>query len=167
MNAIKHDESVFGGRKQAQAQLAHIMELMELEERWQDAERGDPDEGQDDSLWYDEDGNRIEDPDGDPIEDEDDVRERIEQFPLDFRVRSNWRDPFQDDADTAPGEFELLLCTGGPAVRIRGELGLHGQPENVKLQHQDWFTPWEELPLDAEQESAVLQFCEHFTSILE
>jgi hypothetical protein len=49
----------------------------------------------------------------------DDADERIRQDPLSVEVRSGW---------TAPGEpmeaeeFRILLCTGGPACQIRGEL---------------------------------------------
>jgi hypothetical protein len=38
-------------------------------------------------------------------------------------------------------EFNILLSTGGPAVRIMGELR-YGEPYRAWLEVQDWFTPW-------------------------
>jgi hypothetical protein len=35
----------------------------------------------------------------------------------------------------------ILLCTGGPAVRIVGELD-RGTPCRAWLEYQDWGTPW-------------------------
>ena len=57
---------------------------------------------------------------------------------LDVQVRSPWCDV---GAEMAAGEFYILLCTGGPAVRIRGELN-SGTVTRAWLEHQDWGTPW-------------------------
>jgi hypothetical protein len=38
----------------------------------------------------------------------------------------------------------LLLSTGGPAVRILGELDSYCQPYRPALQYQDWGTPWQD-----------------------
>jgi hypothetical protein len=69
------------------------------------------------------------------------ARERIQGGPLSLQVRGGWRDPGQ--SDTAE-EYELLLATGGPAVRIRGELDQWQEPATARLEVQDWFTPWTE-----------------------
>lgn len=37
----------------------------------------------------------------------------------------------------------ILLCTGGPAVRIKGELS-DNEPTRAWLEVQDWFKPWTE-----------------------
>lgn len=74
---------------------------------------------------------------------EDDAREAIQEDPIDIRVRSDWHTP-SDTNSTAPDEYEILLCTGGPAVRITGALGEHAEPENATLEYQDWGTPWTE-----------------------
>lgn len=71
-------------------------------------------------------------------EDEDSAREAIEQDPLEVQVRSDWESP---GAPLEAVEFMILLCTGGPAVRIRGELN-RGQPCRAWLEYQDWGTPW-------------------------
>lgn len=70
--------------------------------------------------------------------DEDEARERIQEDPLSVEVRSDWcrpGDPMQ------AAEFCILLCTGGPAVRIVGELD-RGQPTRAWMEYQDWGTPW-------------------------
>ena len=80
--------------------------------------------------------------DGDEYNDADTVRERIEEGPLSVQVRSGWYSPGAEAEK--PEEFEILLSTGGPALRIIGDLDEHGQPERPRLQYQDWGTPWTE-----------------------
>lgn len=71
-------------------------------------------------------------------EDQDDARQRIEEDALSIEVRSDW----QSMGETLePAEFCILLTTGGPAVRIVGELN-NGEPSRPRLQVQDWGTPW-------------------------
>lgn len=70
------------------------------------------------------------------------ARQAIEEDALSVQVRSAWYSPGSRRANVSPAEYEILLCTGGPAVRIIGDLNEHGEPENAKLQHQDWGTPW-------------------------
>jgi hypothetical protein len=72
--------------------------------------------------------------------DEDDARQRIQDDPLSLQVRSGWYSPGEEPP--APAEFELLLSTGGPAVRIVGELSEHGEPTRAWIEWQDWGTPW-------------------------
>jgi len=90
-------------------------------------------------------------------ESEDDARERIDEDPLSVQVRSGWYSP---GGDAEPEEFEILLCTGGPAVRIIGDLGQFSEPSSATLQAQDWFTPWTDY-LDADQD-ALLEYCQCF-----
>ena len=74
-------------------------------------------------------------------ENEDEARERIQEDALSVEVRSDWYTP--GDAEAAkPSEFCILLTTGGPAVRIRGELDEYAQPDRAWLEVQDWGTPW-------------------------
>lgn len=80
-------------------------------------------------------------------ESEDDARERIEEDPLELAVRGDWHAPGQQ-AELA--EYRLLLTTGGPAVRIVGDLE-DGEPTSASLEVQDWFTPWTEYQ-DADQD---------------
>lgn len=69
---------------------------------------------------------------------EESARERISEDPLSVEVRSDWASPGEP---LKAAEFCILLCTGGPAVRIRGELN-RGEPVRAWLEHQDWGTPW-------------------------
>lgn len=76
-------------------------------------------------------------------ESEDDIRCQIEEGPLSVQVRDGWRSPGapSEGAD----EYEILLSTGGPALRIYGDLN-RGSPTTAELQAQDWFTPWTPVP---------------------
>lgn len=70
----------------------------------------------------------------------DEARERIQEDALEVQVRSDWHSPGEEAAPAT--EFMILLCTGGPAVRIMGELDEHGEPDRAWLQVQDWGKPW-------------------------
>ena len=67
------------------------------------------------------------------------ARDAILDAPLSVTVRSGWVVPF---APMVATEFEILLCWGGPAVRIRGELGDEAEPRRAWMEYQGWFTPW-------------------------
>lgn len=71
-------------------------------------------------------------------EDEDDAINRIQEDALSVDVRSDWTAP---GTTLEAGEFQILLCTGGPAVRIIGELD-RGEPVRAWLEYQDWGTSW-------------------------
>lgn len=74
--------------------------------------------------------------------DADEALERLESNPLEILYRSDWE---SDTSDLTPHEFSILLCTGGPAVRIRGYFDNHGNPSNAWTEYQDWGTQWTEL----------------------
>lgn len=93
--------------------------------------------------------------------DEDDARQTIQEDPLSVQVRSDWYTLGADDTEKAPAEFEILLCTGGPAVRIVGDLD-SGSPSHPRIQHQDWGTPWTEYFPSSEQREALQVYCEQF-----
>lgn len=71
----------------------------------------------------------------------DDAEQRIHEDPLSVEVRSDWVTP---GSAMEAGEFMILLATGGPAVRIMGELDEHGEPYRAWLEVQDWFKSWTE-----------------------
>ena len=96
---------------------------------------------------------------------DDDKREEaqtaIQEDPLSVQVRSGWYTPGEK---AEAEEFEILLCTGGPAVRILGELGQHDEPKRAWIQYQDWGTPWTDyIPsmIDGANE-ALLTYCRQF-----
>jgi hypothetical protein len=86
-------------------------------------------------------------------EDADSIRDRIQEGPLSLQVRTGWHQPGED---AKPEEFELLLSTGGPALRLIGELD-QGQPYGtLRLEWQDWGTPWTPLYDTSPAEDAAL-----------
>jgi hypothetical protein len=85
------------------------------------------------------------------------AREAIEEDPLSVEVRSGWTTP---DEPLTPAEFCILLCTGGPAVRIVGELDDYKQPTRAWIEYQDWFTPWQEYHGEhAPSQATLLSYC--------
>mgnify|MGYP001608246708 CR=1 FL=1 len=99
---------------------------------------------------------------------DDDAREEaeraIQEDALSIQVRGGWHTPDDEDGD-APEEFTILLCTGGPAVRIIGELDEHNQPSTlhaIHLEHQDWFTPWTTVALGIEDKEALVSYARCF-----
>lgn len=78
------------------------------------------------------------------------AHEAIQESPLSVDVRNGWHSV---GAQAEPEEFQILLTTGGPALRIVGKLGLFNCPENSRLEWQDWGTPWTECTF---ADSAIL-----------
>ena len=78
---------------------------------------------------------------------QEDAERAIYENPLSVEYRSGWTS-YGDDMQ--PEEFQILLCTGGPAVRIMGELGFDGEPSRAWLEYQDWGTPWTQYFCDSE-----------------
>lgn len=74
--------------------------------------------------------------------DHDDAEQTIHEDALSVQVRSGWYAPSASQEDREPREYEILLCTGGPACRIVGKLGEHNEPESATIEVQDWFQPW-------------------------
>lgn len=95
--------------------------------------------------------------------DEDEARERIQEDALSVEVRSGWATVGET---LEPSEFCILLCTGGPAVRIVGELNEHKEPDRARIEHQDWFKPWTTLsPSDYPpgfDNDVLLTYCRQF-----
>jgi len=90
--------------------------------------------------------------DGDTYDDPDKVRERIEENALSVQVRSGWYGPGET---TQAEEFEILLTTGGPALRIIGELDEYAQANNARLEFQDWGTPWTRFDVYKETDNDI------------
>lgn len=90
-----------------------------------------------------------------------DARDAIQDSPLSVEVRDGWRIPGTMEGTHEPEEFKILLCTGGPAVRIIGTLNC-SEPDSCTLQYQDWGTPWTDYQLTSEQEEKLLAYCSHF-----
>jgi len=124
--------------QQAKAQLAAIVQLAEAIETAQ-ADGDALFEGQSHSL--------------------DELEDRAREWPLSVLVRSEWVSP---GSELTPAEYEILLCTGGPAVRLRGDLSSYGEPETAFLEYQDWFTAWDCLALSSDESEALARFTSLF-----
>ena len=135
-------------KEQAEAQLSSIREMIaaadldwerleELRELAQEEEEN-PEDGN--RLDIEERGElaELEEQAGD-YESQEDAERAMYENPLDISFRSGWTGAHDN---MTPEEFQILLCTGGPAVRIVGELGNHGEPCRAWLEYQDWGTPW-------------------------
>ena len=87
------------------------------------------------------------------------AQDRIWEDALDVNVRTGWYVPGNPPE---PEEYLILLCTGGPAVRIRGELNEFKQPLTAILEHQDWFTPWTEYELTSGEQDTLRRYAHCF-----
>ena len=96
--------------------------------------------------------------------DDDDTREaaqdEVYQYPLSVEVRGGWHTI--GGLPEAVEEFKILISTGGPACQIVGDLNENMEPSDVRLEVQDWFTPWTPVELNDEAEAALLTFCQAF-----
>jgi hypothetical protein len=91
------------------------------------------------------------------------IEERLRDGVLEVCVRSGWYYPGSvKDSNGNAEEFKILLTTGGPALRIVGELNEHLSPLNNRMEYQDWGTPWTEYRLTNEEQEAVDWYCSLF-----
>jgi len=83
-------------------------------------------------------------------QDSDDAYERIQEDPLEIELGGWWAPGSEPD----PTEYRILLTTGGPAVRIVGEIG-----QSAVLQVQDWGKPWTDyIPDESDYEQVLLDY---------
>jgi hypothetical protein len=143
-------------KDQAKAQLKSIVRMMKRLKHCQEC-LGDEDceltdreiiKGIDE--WYEE-GAKATNEQREQYHDEDSAREAIENDPLDIKVRSDWH-----SGSGKPTEYSLLLCNGGPAVRVIGDLDAHNQPDTARLEYQDRFTPWTPYSETTSEENELL-----------
>jgi hypothetical protein len=111
-------------------------------------------------LNWDWDGHDVEDELPHPLDyqSREEVEQAIQEKPLSVEVREHWH-AVGEKVEAV--EFRILLCWGGPSVEIRGVLGLHGHPENVKVFYAEWGDSGEYV-LSEEEREAVEQFCQQF-----
>ena len=119
--------------RQAHAQVEYIQELLAAQTAISDGETAELD------------GYKV---------DEEGVMAAICENPLDSSyTRESYEDGEEDEEDPITG-FTVLLCTGGPAVRIVGDL-YAGVESNVRVESQGWFIPWQRIALSASEQDAV------------
>lgn len=127
-------------KEQARAQLDSIIDMVKASEEAREADEFAIYEGEEVTT--------------------DDMAERMQSNALDVQVRSDWHTPGTDEHGA--NEYSILLCTGGPAVRIIGELDEYGQPETTNLEYQDWFTPWERYQTTLEENDIMRTYALQF-----
>ena len=148
---------------QARSQLESIIEMVKRLEHCQNCDGEDCEltdkeiiEG---NLYCYTEGQEVTEEDRENYHDEDKSREVINEDPLSVQVRSGWANsPEEMEAE----EYEILLCTGGPACRIVGDLD-RGEPDRARIEYQDWFTPWIELvDITSKEREALLTYSRQF-----
>lgn len=166
MTTVDTKDAVSNSEKQALAQyesIANMIAAYDFAENHTKVDLTDEDEVAElDEEDRDELNRLLEETDfsAEDLSDPDTIRERIEEDPLSVEVRSDWYTPCDKDGQK-PSEYKILLCTGGPAVRIIGELNEHGEPDSARLQHQDWFTPWTEV-INGVAQSDLIRYASFF-----
>lgn len=95
--------------------------------------------------------------------DNEETRENIcSEGALEVQVRSDWYTPGEDGANK-PTSYFILLGTGGPAARIRGELDEHCYPITAMYEYQDWFKPWTAASdTSTEEDQTLLEYASQF-----
>lgn len=148
-------------REQAKAQYESLTTMLARVDHIQECDGSDPDEC---NLTDEEicEGlnlvlTTVTDEMREQYHDLEEAEEAIREDPLSVEVRSGWHTPGEEAENE---EFRIVLCTGGPAVQIRGELGRWGEADRAWLEFQDWFTSWEEyIPA---MSSTLCQYANYF-----
>lgn len=92
---------------------------------------------------------------------EETAREEIENDALEITVRPGWENVGSKEWNLA--EYRILITTGGPAVRIVGELGEDShEPETARIEGQDWYTPWVALRTNEADTAILLDYARVF-----
>jgi hypothetical protein len=165
MNQAKEDTKEKNHAKdQAKAQLESITAMVKRLEHCQNCDGEDcklTDQEILDGLGYCyEKDKQASDEEREQYHNENEARQTISEDPLSVEVRSDWHTLGGDSEAT---EYTILLCTGGPACRIIGELGQYNEPETAKIEYQDWFTPWVEYRETTDKEDeALLSYARQF-----
>ena len=89
------------------------------------------------------------------------AEQAIQDDALSVETRDGWMTP--GVKSDGPIEFRILLCTGGPACQIVGDLNEHNEPYgDIELQVQDWFIPWKAIPLEPEDREILREYARQF-----
>ena len=158
-----------GSEQQARAQLASIREMVaaldcdydRIQELRDERDAWEAEHSDDRDWPAAMDLDELEEAAGE-CTDREDAERRIHEDALCVEVRSGWYTLDSDDDAKAPEEYRILLCTGGPTCQIIGQLDGYGQPKSARIQHQDWFTPWQDLDIESEDEQALLTYAQCF-----
>jgi hypothetical protein len=124
MNATSQNENA-KTRAQANAD-AHALTILEAYQAWQALE----------------DSAERATVDGEEYDDADTIRDMTTESALSIELRGPWYTAGSEKPEA--DEYSILLSTGGPALRIYGELNRCREPnvDRSEMQVQDWGTPW-------------------------
>lgn len=75
------------------------------------------------------------------------VRDHAQESALSVELSGTWTPGEKPEADS----YIILLSTGGPALRIVGQLNKYGEPGTATLEFQDWGTPWTATHADEDE----------------
>lgn len=99
-------------------------------------------------------------------EDSEDARNEIMEDPLEITYRTGWLNHGEVCDGIDKGNIEeccILLCTGGPAVRILCDVDHRGTLSRPIVEYQDWGTPWTELlSITEEHRDALKTYISNF-----
>lgn len=99
-------------------------------------------------------------------EDSDEARDQIMEDPLEITYRTGWLNHSEVCDGIDKGSIEeccILLCTGGPAVRILCDVDHRGALSRPIVQYQDWGTSWTDLlSITSEQRNALETYISNF-----
>lgn len=151
-------------REQAKAQFDSICDMVSRLEHAQECDGGDDCEATNEEIYgglglHWKEGDEATAEEKEEYHDEEAASAAITEDALSVEVRGGWRSRGEEAADE---EFSILLCTGGPAVRIRGELDEHGQPDRAWVECQDWGTGWEYVTLGGGSQKVLLTYASQF-----
>ena len=155
-------EKTDGAKEQAKAQLDDVIAMVARLKHCQECDSENCDLTDEEilpglNLRYE--GKPATDEERAEYHDENRAREAITENALSVEVRSEWHTP--DDKDNC-GEYRIMLCWGGPAVQITGDLDEHSQPCTATIQYQDWFREWTNYPTTNTQDEALLAYAREF-----
>lgn len=163
MEAIRMSGDKNRAKEEARAQLDAIIKIMRRLWHIADCDGTDcslSDQEIYEGLGYLYEGRNATDEDREIYHDEDSAKEELESNALSLEVRPDWH-PLGDT--DAPREYSILLCTGGPAVRITGNLE-GDDASSAALQYQDWYTSWEDFnDMSSEEGRILLDYAQQFS----
>lgn len=161
LEELREERAALADELEAAADCVRYHHDDELDENGPEIEHAEYRRCRDDlDAWDEENADDLEELEaaaGD-CESQEDAEQRIREDALSVEVRSDWHTPGDD---SEPTEFQILLCTGGPAVRIMGELQ-QGEPVRAWLEYQDWGTPWTEHVNQDGDHDALLTYARCF-----
>ena len=111
------------------------------------------------NIYYQEGKTEVTAEDRENYHDREAAEEHIHEDPLDVEIRSDWHTP---GGESESSDFTILLCTGGPACRIVGELDSNNSPDRAWLEYQDWGTSWIEYHDENLDTDALLTYAQQF-----